>query len=152
MQETNSEVKRVKVQKFGIHNFITSNEVKKIHEDEEYGELYHTKKLLDVDGKPFAFLKVINQTPEITNDLSAELMQIEGKIKYFMYLEKVNKITQGEKEEWNNLILKKGEIEKEIRVENKIYTLRINPEIKTAKEAWQSTFRKVKDFKPFIET
>jgi hypothetical protein len=151
MTEKNQEVKRVKIQKFGIEKLIGSDEVIKIDENLEFGELYKTKTLKDIDGKPFSFIKVINSTPEIECELSKELIGIEGRLKYYDYIEKIG-YNEKEIKEINSLKQRKAEIEKEVKVNKKIYTLRVDPKYNNVVEAWQSTFRKVKQFNPIIET
>jgi hypothetical protein len=64
LTETNQEIRRVKIQKFGLGNLISCGNAILIDSDVEFGELYHTSNLKDIDGKPFAFIKVIDATPE----------------------------------------------------------------------------------------
>jgi len=103
MLEINQEVKRVKILKFGIDRLINSDQAYLKHSDSEFGELYHTSTLKDINKQPYAFLKVLNSTPEEDGTY-------------------------------------------------KTYMLRVDPKYTNTREAWQSTFRKVDNFLPIIET
>lgn len=103
LKERNQEVRRVKIIKYGIERFIEDGEVEEIDSHIEFGTLYKTKTLKDFNGKPFAFLKVLNHTQEP-----------DGTYKPYM--------------------------------------LRVDPAHTKVIPAWQSTFRKVKNFLPSVET
>jgi hypothetical protein len=154
MNESNQEVRRVKIGQFGIENLINSGEVKLIDEDPEFGELYHTKNFKDIDNKPYAFVKVINSTHEIEDEQDLELMQIQGRLSWLNWLVSAPDKTLSEEEtkEKEQLEFKQKQLLKDRRLEQKIYTLRVNPSFTSVKEAWQSTFRHIEDFLPIVES
>lgn len=153
MNEKNQEIRRVKIIKFGIDNLVNSNEVILIDEDPEFGALFHTRTFRDIDKNPFAFLKVINASVEIENKETAEIVKNEKIIKYYEYLlAKNEKLEKSENEEFLKLKARKEELFEIAKPIKETYALRINPHIHSARSAWQSTFKKIKDFNPIIQT
>jgi len=96
--EKNAEIRRVMIERFGREKFIDLPGTKLVHSD-EWGKLYHHV----IDGTTYAFVKVINSTPDPSGAV-------------------------------------------------KEYILRVNPDIKTAREAVASTQPRIENFCPAEET
>jgi len=60
LYETNAEVRRVMIERFGVSKFIAAANAKKVHED-ECGILYRLELR---DDEPLVMVKVLNTTPE----------------------------------------------------------------------------------------
>jgi len=101
-KEQNAEIRRVMLEQFGRDKFLQLPTCQKVHSD-DYGILYRNNSILDVNGEPYCFVKVVNSTPNPDGTY-------------------------------------------------KDYILRVNPHCQTAREAVQSTFPRIKDFAPAIES
>jgi hypothetical protein len=71
--EKNAEVRRVMVDKYGREKLL--KDAKLIHKD-EWGNLYHIEKIVDIEGNPYAFVDVPNATKEPDGSIKRYLLRV----------------------------------------------------------------------------
>lgn len=172
-EERNKEIQRCMMEMYGLDK-ILEKECKLIHSD-DWGDLYHTKTLKDSFGKPLAYLKVINSTPDSEHVSKREVDEVFVKVQKEMDLSmydarqgdvglrptnlkkltideasKLRKEFKGRVLQELDIIFNKKRIENDLKY--KEYILQVKPDCKTALEAFQMGFRKLENFIPIIES
>lgn len=76
-QESNAEVRRVMMERYGLSRFLLDSGAKKLIED-EFGELYQTK----IPGdEPLVMVKVMNSTPEFDGTVKSYFLRVNPELR-----------------------------------------------------------------------
>jgi len=132
--ETNAEIRRVMIEKYGQAKYLLNAGAKKINQD-DYGILYRRELQ---DDEPIVMVRVLNSTPEPDGSLSrAEAEDVFGK-----------GVVQRRLDTMIAIGVKLGDDPR-----FKEYMIRVPPDMRTAHEAIAWTFDKTpKTYAPSIET